>query len=52
MIDDPTTIRALQEKIKRCIDKIQPQLRRKVMKNLDEKVRICQQNVEAISLKK
>ena len=29
-------LRALQEKIKRCIDEIQPQLCGKVMKNLDE----------------
>ena len=52
MVDDPTITRALREEIKRCIDEIQPQLRKKVMKNLDERVRICQQNVEAISLKK
>ena len=32
---------ALQEEIKCCIDEIQPQLCGKVMKNLDERVRMC-----------
>ena len=31
---DPTTTRASQEEIERCIDEIQPRLRGKVMKNL------------------
>ena len=35
-VDNPTT--TLQEEIKRCIDEIQPQSCRKVMKNFDEKV--------------
>ena len=30
------SIRALREEIKRCIDEIQPQLRGKVIKNLDK----------------
>ena len=46
--NNPTTIRALQEEIKRCINEIQPQLRRKVMKNFDERVRMCQQSRGAI----
>ena len=33
-VDDPTTTRASQEEIERCIDEIQPRLRGKVMKNL------------------
>ena len=42
--NNPTTIRALQEEIKRCIKEILPQLCRKVMKNFDERVRMCQQS--------
>ena len=40
-VDDPATTRALREEIKRCVDEIRPRLRRKVMKNLDERVRMC-----------
>ena len=43
-VNNPTTTRALQEEIKRCINEIQPQLYRKVMKNFDETVRMCQQS--------
>ena len=39
-----TIPRALQEEIKPCINEIQPQLCRKVIKNFDEKVRMCQQS--------
>ena len=35
---------ALQEEIKRCINEIQSQLCRKIMKNFDERVRIYQQS--------
>ena len=35
-VNDPTTLHALQEEIKRCIDEILPQLYRKMMKNLDD----------------
>ena len=40
----PQPLRALQEEIKRCINEIQPQLCRKVMKNINERVRMCQQS--------
>ena len=45
-VNNPTTTHALQEEIKRCINEIQPQLCRKVMKNFDERVRMCQQSRE------
>ena len=35
-VNNPTTTRALQEEIKRCINETHPQLCGKVMKNLDE----------------
>ena len=41
-VNNPTTTCALQKEIKRCINEIQPQLYRKIMKNLDEKVRMYQ----------
>ena len=47
-INNTTTTCALQEEIKHCINEIQPQLCRKVMKNFDERVGMCQQTVEAI----
>ena len=43
-VNNPTTTRALQEKIKRCINEIQQQLCRKIMKNFDERMRMCQQS--------
>ena len=43
-VNNPTTTRALQEEIKRCIDEIQPQLCRKIIKNFDETVRMCQKS--------
>ena len=40
-VDDPATTRALREEIKRCVDEIRPRSCGKVMKNLDERVRMC-----------
>ena len=37
-VNNLTTTRALQEEIKRCLNEIQPQLCRKVMKNFDKRV--------------
>ena len=43
-VNNPTTTCALQEEIKRCINEIQLQLCRKIMKNFDERVHMCQQS--------
>ena len=40
-VNNPTITRALQEEIKRCIDEIQPQLCRKVMKASKAVEAIC-----------
>ena len=45
-VDDPTTTHALREENKHCINEIQPQLCRKMMKNLDERVRMWQQSLK------
>ena len=43
-VNNPTTTRALQEEIKRCINEIQLQLCREVMKNFDKRMHMCQQS--------
>ena len=43
-VNKPTTPCALQEEIKCCLNEIQPQLCRKVMKNFDKRVSMCQQS--------
>ena len=43
-VNKPTTTRALQEEIKRCINEIQPHLCKMVMENFDKRVCICQES--------